>query len=640
MRKNFALFLTFFFCLALSEISYADSWQGLGSGFNNTIYAVTSYRGKIVAAGSFTNTGSTPANRIAVWNGNQWTPMGSGMNNTVYALCVFNDELYAGGDFTTAGGNPASRIAKWNGSGWSEVGDGFNGPVYALTVYNNKVVAGGQFLLSGLIPLTNIAVLTDGLWGAVGGLGILTTKVKSLAVYNNELIAGGDFLGGIQVFNGLLWAILGGIGLDSGVDALAVYNNELIAGGRFTGKIKKYNSGWSALGGGLNGNVSALTVFRGSLVAGGDFTTADPSGSNVPVSRIAGWNGSMWKQFSGGMDSTVYALSVKDNYRLIAAGSFSSPAGKLAVWDRVHVISGQIITATDMPVPGGIVKAVTIDTLTKGLIVSDSAVIQIDGSFQLNNVPVTPHLVIGFPDDELDFIPTYYPSGISWKTATPITSDTNSSNINISVTPLDAENQPGSIGGRVVLNFTPPFTDPLAKSGSIIYASLNGVYKGFAVTDANQRYVISSLPAGNYSFYVDRIGYNSASRFPVTLNYGAGHHLDSVNFVLDPDDVLMVTGNTGEVKTFNLHQNYPNPFNPSTTIKFNVVKAGNVKLAVYNALGKKVAELVNGKRQPGSYGVDWNGESSPSGVYFYRLEVTENAGGKPISEVKKMLLIK
>lgn len=85
---------------------------------------------------------------------------------------------------------------------------------------------------------------------------------------------------------------------------------------------------------------------------------------------------------------------------------------------------------------------------------------------------------------------------------------------------------------------------------------------------------------------------------------------------------------------FELFQNYPNPFNPSTTIKFSVADEINIELKVYNMLGSEVATLVNEKKTPGFYELNFGGENLPSGFYVYRLE----AGS--YSSSKKMLLVK
>jgi hypothetical protein len=83
-----------------------------------------------------------------------------------------------------------------------------------------------------------------------------------------------------------------------------------------------------------------------------------------------------------------------------------------------------------------------------------------------------------------------------------------------------------------------------------------------------------------------------------------------------------------------LHQNYPNPFNPTTKIRIEIAKLSDVKLVVYDALGREVTTLVNERLEPGTYEVEWDGSSYPSCVYFYRL-IT-----KDFKETKKMFLIK
>ncbi len=78
----------------------------------------------------------------------------------------------------------------------------------------------------------------------------------------------------------------------------------------------------------------------------------------------------------------------------------------------------------------------------------------------------------------------------------------------------------------------------------------------------------------------------------------------------------------------NLRENYPNPFNPTTTLTFELPKQMKVQLVVFDVLGRKVTELVNGVQRQGIHQVVWNGSDShgrpvSSGVYFYRM-ITEN----------------
>jgi hypothetical protein len=85
---------------------------------------------------------------------------------------------------------------------------------------------------------------------------------------------------------------------------------------------------------------------------------------------------------------------------------------------------------------------------------------------------------------------------------------------------------------------------------------------------------------------------------------------------------------------FALQQNYPNPFNPSTTIMFQVAKAGYVSLKVYDLLGQEVATLVNETKAPGTYSVDWLAGKVPSGIYFYRMQ------SGSFTATRSMMLIK
>lgn len=92
-------------------------------------------------------------------------------------------------------------------------------------------------------------------------------------------------------------------------------------------------------------------------------------------------------------------------------------------------------------------------------------------------------------------------------------------------------------------------------------------------------------------------------------------------------------------KTFDLAQNYPNPFNPTTTIRYQLPEAADVKLVIYNILGQAVRTLVDEHKVAGYYAVNWDGRNNrgvpvTTGVYYYKI----TAGS--FSASKKMLLMK
>ena len=96
-------------------------------------------------------------------------------------------------------------------------------------------------------------------------------------------------------------------------------------------------------------------------------------------------------------------------------------------------------------------------------------------------------------------------------------------------------------------------------------------------------------------------------------------------------------------KEFALLQNYPNPFNPQTTIAFDLPENTEVRLSVYNIMGKEIRQLTHQRYAAGKHHVVWDsknnkGDFMSSGVYFYTIELA-NSKGK-FSESKKLLLLK
>jgi parallel beta-helix repeat protein/predicted outer membrane repeat protein len=304
--------------------------------YDPNLYAITS---QLIPEGEFITTSGVSDNFIAAWGNNIWRPLGSGMNNSVYALTVYDGKLAAGGNFTQAGGVLfADGIAAWTGRYWQSLEE-LGGPVYALTVYNSQLIAGGNLY-------KHIARLNGYIWEPLGNG--TNDVVRALAVYNGLLIAGGDFTtaGGISAnhiatWDGSSWLPLGN-GMNGSVHALMVYDGLLVAGGEFTtadGEPAKYIAAWDSdnwwpLGLGMDyvGGVHALTVYDGMLIAGGYFRTAD----GLDANNIAAWNGSSWQALGSGVDHDVLALSVY-NGELIAGGSFWSAGGvdanHIAAWN-------------------------------------------------------------------------------------------------------------------------------------------------------------------------------------------------------------------------------------------------------------------------------------------------------------------
>ena len=101
------------------------------------------------------------------------------------------------------------------------------------------------------------------------------------------------------------------------------------------------------------------------------------------------------------------------------------------------------------------------------------------------------------------------------------------------------------------------------------------------------------------------------------------------------DPTTAVDTNDGiDPAAFALHQSYPNPFNPKTMITYELPMSKDVKLAIYNLTGQKVATLVSEKQNAGLYQVAWDATGFASGIYTCQLRAGH------YHEMKKMLLVK
>ena len=171
-------------------------------------------------------------------------------------------------------------------------------------------------------------------------------------------------------------------------------------------------------------------------------------------------------------------------------------------------------------------------------------------------------------------------------------------------------------------------------SDAIVYA-INSSNKvaSYAIVSSSGKFVINDLLPGTYTIATSSTDYSAVSNPTVTLNYTASAYKTTAITVAETATTNVSNENT-VVSGFNLAQNYPNPFNPSTIIKFSLPEKMNVKLTVYDLMGREVAQLVSGITEAGTHSVEFNGAGLSSGVYFYTLKANN------LSLTHKFVLLK
>jgi hypothetical protein len=136
----------------------------------------------------------------------------------------------------------------------------------------------------------------------------------------------------------------------------------------------------------------------------------------------------------------------------------------------------------------------------------------------------------------------------------------------------------------------------------------------------------------------DVVGYRTVSYRITAVDLGSNESNPSdaayANLIdWDPNKII-TDPKLNEPVEYSLAQNYPNPFNPTTTIYYSIKSIGLVTLKVFDMLGKEVASLVDSRKEPGNYSVEFNAANLPSGIYFYTL-----TSGK-FMDTKKLILLK
>jgi hypothetical protein len=591
-----------------------SAWQARGTGTDGTVYDLSSYRGELIAVGSFANAG-VPANDIAHWNGTAWAPFGGGTANYVLAMTTFAGRLVAGGSFSqpTQSLGTASNIAGWNGGALSAFGTGMNNVVYALESFkypgfngSNELIAGGIFTTAGGVGALRIArwrenpisAIPPPAWEAMGAgfnFNVFAIERMGGTTYagGNFSSSGGTALQRVARWNETtdVWENIGG--MPSGeVYALKEYNGYLYAGGTFTsangiatGGLARFDgTSWSQVGGTFSGWVFALEVYNGSLIIGGQF----PGLPGSP--NIARWDGANYYTLGSGGTNSVGVRSLKTNGgRLYAGGYFTAAGGvscnNIAWWDGTswHDASG-----------GASNGVVALGTLFNE-VHAGGEFISVQGG-----TTYSPRWA------------RYTETGVPWISLNP---SPFSQNVNLGATVMFSSAAGGGFPGLSYqwLHNDVPLVDGLGPYGSTISGSQTQVLTITNVAFADQ---------GGYKVIVSN-GCGSVTSGIGTLN------------LLSTSDAASL-----EPRISIFHSIGPNPTGGESTLSFSLAQDASVRYSVYDLRGHRVRQVDLGRMPAGRFEARWDtrddgGRQVATGVYFVSLDLGgERLGAKRLTIVR------
>ena len=190
--------------------------------------------------------------------------------------------------------------------------------------------------------------------------------------------------------------------------------------------------------------------------------------------------------------------------------------------------------------------------------------------------------------------------------------------------------------GRLVMIENVTTTDafpPEGSSGSVTITDATGSCTMYIDRDTD----IDGTTAPTGPFNVVGV----VSQYDPSVPYWSGYEILPRSL----DDIITGVEETQAPRVYMLAQNIPNPFTRTTTIRYQLPKAGEVTIAVYNLLGERITTLVDGTHKPGLYELNWDGRDSRGrrvapGVYFYRMDVRSASGKHEFSKTCKLILLR
>ena len=336
------------------------SWSTVGAGLKNQYgdrgvgHSLLAFGGYLYLSGDYAQSGGTSFAGLGRWDGTSWSSLGTSVSSRGSGLlCTYQGDVVASG--------AGNRFGRWNGSSWISLDDGQYSDPRAMLQWGDRLLAIASYLTLPAYPLTDQILQFDGAswsplvgsWspGTMAGVdGFLTSGVT----WHGRLVVGNAFKLGAQdhfeasspiaAWDGTAWASIGPAG-NAGVNAITIWNDSLVVGmyGSSIGGVPAKHiarwdgTSWKQIGAGFTYRVVyGLTVYDGQLIATGQMSAV----GDTSVRGVARWDGEAWRSLGSGLlpDYDAYGTCTRPwGSDLIVGGRFAQVGGvsasNIARWD-------------------------------------------------------------------------------------------------------------------------------------------------------------------------------------------------------------------------------------------------------------------------------------------------------------------
>jgi protocatechuate 3,4-dioxygenase beta subunit len=288
-------------------------------------------------------------------------------------------------------------------------------------------------------------------------------------------------------------------------------------------------------------------------------------------------------------------------------------------------ISGIITTENGQPLVNAFVIGARITSGEIAFTFTDSL-----GRYTLNNLQEDYYYLLFAAQG---YIPEFYDNAYIWEDAKPVLAKGQITGIDASLTAMYRNSSVGILSG-VIKNEN----DQSLQGVLVLIKNKDGEVLNYGISDEHGTYQIQGVPDGSQQICVSKVNYASSTTW-IDFNFNESSLL-LMNFTLSGEPVQVPKDNKPQTMVptqIELLANYPNPFNPATHIRFGLPTAQQVKLVIYDILGREVVQLIDADMSAGMHDVLWDGTDhtgrpAASGIYFYALQ------GDGFRLVKKMIL--